>query len=81
MKVLVIDPVGGISGDMLLAGLVDLGCPTGVLEEAYARLDVGPYALRLTHEEVSGIACAHLRFEAPESREGRTWAQDRKSVV
>ncbi len=81
MKVLVIDPVGGISGDMLLAGLVDLGCPTGVLEEAYARLDVGPYALRLTHEEVSGIACAHLRFEAPESREGRTWAHIRDHIL
>jgi uncharacterized protein (TIGR00299 family) protein len=81
MKVLIIDPVGGISGDMLLAGLIDLGCPTGVLEEAYARLDVGPYALQLSQQEVGGIACAHLRFDVPESREGRTWAHIRDRIL
>lgn len=65
MKVLVIDPVGGVSGDMLLAGLIHLGCPAAFLEEVYAGLDLGTYALHVSRDSISGISCLHVKFDTP----------------
>ncbi|MCU0575787.1 MAG: nickel pincer cofactor biosynthesis protein LarC [Desulfobacterota bacterium] len=81
MKVLVIDPVGGISGDMLLAGLIQLGCPVALLEELYRRLSLGPYTLHVTAETISGIACLQVKFSIPPSDEGRTYAHIRDHVL
>lgn len=81
MKVLVIDPVGGISGDMLLAGLIHLGCPASFLEEVYACLDLGPYTIHVSPDSVGGISCMHVKFDIPPTDQGRTYAQIRDHVL
>jgi len=81
MKVLVIDPVGGISGDMLLAGLIHLGCPSAHLDEIYAGLDLGPYAFHAYQDAVNGIACMRVAFDIPPSGEGRTYADIRDHIL
>lgn len=81
MKVLVIDPVGGISGDMLLAGLIHLGCPAFFLEEVYAGLDLGTYTIHVSPDSVNGITCMSVRFDVPSPEEGRTYADIRDHVL
>ena len=35
MRILIIDPIGGISGDMLLGSLIHLGCPESYLQGVF----------------------------------------------
>ena len=71
MKALVFDPFAGISGDMTVAALIDLGLPVEWLQDFIAQLDVG--AVRLVHERVNrrGISCSQIRFEVPEQKAHR----------
>ncbi len=70
-----IDPFSGIAGDMLLAGLVDLGASAGFVEEAVRAVRFpGPGVVRLEFLPVSrcGVRGRRLRLElgpgpAPES--------------
>ena len=64
MKVLIFDPVGGASGDMILAGLVHLGCPAGNIMDSIEMLGLGRHNIRLEDKIVSGISCLHLDFDA-----------------
>jgi uncharacterized protein (TIGR00299 family) protein len=78
VKVLALDPVGGIAGDMTLAALLHLGAPRGALDEALAavaatsgavdlrgtRLDVEPV-------EVNGIRALHAVVRVPSDVRGR----------
>lgn len=81
MKVLIIDPVGGISGDMLLAALIHLGCPQAYLEEVYGHLDLGRYSMQVTGRDISGVSCMHLHFDIPESDHARTYAVIRDGIL
>ncbi len=70
-----IDPFSGIAGDMLMAGLVDLGASAGFVEEAVRAVRLpGVEAVRLEFPAVSqcGVRGRRLRLEvgpgpAPES--------------
>ncbi len=81
MKVLVIDPVGGISGDMLLGGLIHLGCPVSRLEEVFGKLPLEPYAFHASQDSISGISCMRVKFDIPPSDEGRTYADIRDRIL
>ena len=81
MKVLIIDPVGGISGDMLLGSLVHLGCPVGYLEDVFALLGVGPFQVHAEADSISGISCVKMKFDVPDSHETRTYASIRDEIL
>ena len=81
MKVLIIDPVGGISGDMLLGSLVHLGCPMGYLEDVFALLGVGPFQVHAEADSISGISCVKMKFDVPDSHETRTYASIRDEIL
>lgn len=55
MKILFFDCFSGISGDMTLAALLDLGLPQEKLSEELAKLDVEKYSLQLYCGERQGI--------------------------
>ncbi len=80
-RVLIIDPIGGVSGDMLLAGLIHLGCPCGYLEEVFGSLGIGPFALHVTDQCISSISCLHVRFEIPATNHMRTYAAIRDDIL
>ena len=48
MKHLHFQGIGGASGDMLLAALLDLGVPRRVLQESLAKLDIDAFRLRVS---------------------------------
>ena len=60
MKTLVLDPIGGIAGDMLVAALLDLG---GKLDKA--ALPALGFELEQTRREVNGIQATHFHVQAP----------------
>jgi uncharacterized protein (DUF111 family) len=42
MKILYLDPILGISGDMTISALIDAGCPFPVLMDLHGQLPEGP---------------------------------------
>jgi pyridinium-3,5-bisthiocarboxylic acid mononucleotide nickel chelatase len=81
MNVLIVDPFGGISGDMLLGSLVHLGCPTGYLEEVFGKLNIGPFHMHTKADSIHGISCLGLTFDIPDSHEGRDYASIRDTIL
>ncbi|HEU0055191.1 MAG TPA: nickel pincer cofactor biosynthesis protein LarC [Longimicrobium sp.] len=65
MRGLVFDPFSGISGDMTVAALLDLGLPLEWLQGFVASLNLGE--VRVDAEKVNrkGIACTRLVLELP----------------
>jgi uncharacterized protein (TIGR00299 family) protein len=57
MKVLRIEPFSGLSGDMFLGALLDLGAPADLLETLPAKLGLAGASIRLARVEKCGIAC------------------------
>jgi pyridinium-3,5-bisthiocarboxylic acid mononucleotide nickel chelatase len=67
---LIFDPFAGISGDMVVAALIDLGLPEEWLRQTVADLGL-PANVMVERVDRSGIACARVRFEADEERSHR----------
>jgi uncharacterized protein (TIGR00299 family) protein len=57
---LVLEPVGGIAGDMFLAAALDLGVDRARLEAALRTLDLPGWRLEVTRRSVSGISATHV---------------------
>jgi len=57
---LVLEPVGGIAGDMFMAAALDLGVDRARLEAALRGLDLEGWRLEVTRRAVSGIQATHV---------------------
>jgi hypothetical protein len=57
---LVVEPIGGLAGDMFLAAALDAGVDRAALEAQLATLGVPGWRLEVTGRTVSGIAATHL---------------------
>ncbi len=64
MKILAFDSIGGASGDMILAALVDLGGDADALERDLASLGIGPFRLEHGRAMTSHLAGTRLRVVA-----------------
>lgn len=64
MRALIFDPFAGISGDMILGALVDLGLPGDWLRQLVSTLDI-PGRVVVERANRSGIACGRVRFDLP----------------
>jgi hypothetical protein len=75
MKVLYLDIFSGISGDMFVGALLDLGLDARKLERELAKLKLGGYHLHVGRQERQGIAGikfdVHLEAGRGEKGEGR----------
>jgi uncharacterized protein (TIGR00299 family) protein len=72
LTILVLEPIGGVAGDMLVAALLHLGAPRAALDEGIAALakeDAGLRSLRIVAApaEVNGIAALHVSVEVPDA--------------
>lgn len=65
LRALLFDPFAGISGDMALGALHDLGLPDGWLAAFVADLGLGAVSVRIDRVQRSGIACAKVDFDLP----------------
>jgi uncharacterized protein (TIGR00299 family) protein len=65
MKALLFDPFAGISGDMTLGALIDLGLDPDWLEDFVAQLGLGDITVRVTRTRRRGIDSAQVSFDLP----------------
>src|SRR6059036_2018615 len=71
MRIAILDPAAGISGDMTLGALLSLGVPVSWLEELPARLGVGNVAVRVRDVRRAGLLCKQVEFDIPPQPHGR----------
>jgi uncharacterized protein (TIGR00299 family) protein len=75
MTLLYLDTFAGVSGDMFLGLLVDLGIPLETIRTELARLPVSGYRLRQERTERQHMAACKVVVEHEEQHHHRTWAQ------
>src|SRR5467141_2494478 len=71
MRIAILDPAAGISGDMTLAALLSLGLPVEWLEELPGRLGVGDVRVTVRDVRRAGITCKLVEFAIPPQPHGR----------
>jgi len=71
MRIAIIDPAAGISGDMTLGALLSLGVPASWLEELPGRLGLAGVSVAIRDVQRSGVACKQVEFAIPEQPHGR----------
>lgn len=75
-----LDCASGVSGDKLLAALLDAGAPEAGVREALSRLPLGRWELQTGRAERGGMAGVSVRVSAGEDRHHRTWRDIREML-
>lgn len=71
MRALLLDPFGGLAGDMLLGALLDLGAPADLIDTQLESLGLPGWQLALGPTERRGIGCTRAVFRIPEEDDHR----------
>jgi hypothetical protein len=75
MRLALIDPAAGISGDMTLGALVALGAGQAWLEGLPARLGLDGVGVDVRDVRRCGVSCKQVEFRIPEQPHGRPVAE------
>lgn len=75
MRIAIIDPAAGISGDMTLGALLSLGVPAAWLGELPGRLGLRNVGVSVRDVSRSGVQCKQVEFAIPEQPHGRHVAE------
>jgi len=82
MKILYFDCFSGVSGDMTLAALLDLGLPLERLQEELKKLGLKNYSLEVRPGSRSGIAARSLEVKAgPDEEHHRHFSHIREMIL
>ncbi len=82
MTTLVLEPIGGIAGDMTLAALLHLGAPRPALDESLRRLGLPGVSVEAREIEVAGIRALHVEVRSPvEEHVHRPWREIRELIA
>lgn len=73
MKLLYLDTFSGISGDMMLGLLVDLGVDLQAIREELAKLPVSGYTLEQSNEKRHGIGGTRVEVLYDDNQPARSW--------
>jgi uncharacterized protein (TIGR00299 family) protein len=71
MRIAIIDPAAGISGDMTLGALLSLGLPASWLEELPGRLGIAGVSVTIRDVRRSSVGAKQVEFAIPEQPLGR----------
>lgn len=77
MRTAYFDLISGISGDMTVAALLDLGLPRRRLREELAKLANLDFRIRVGRKTVHGIRAVRFQVLAGEEQPGRSWSDIR----
>ena len=69
--------IGGISGDMFVAALLDLGLPLGKLKAELKKIPTLKFALKTTKKEVHAVRATQFQVICPRQEAPRSWQQIR----
>jgi len=71
MRIAILDPAAGISGDMTLGALLSLGVPSAWLEGLPGRLGLAGVGVSVRDVVRCGVRCTQVEFTIPEQPHGR----------
>src|SRR5256884_257563 len=71
MRIAILDPAAGISGDMTLGALLSLGVPSAWLEGLPSRLGLAGVGVAVRDVVRCGVGCKQVEFMIPEQPHGR----------
>jgi len=71
MRIAILDPAAGISGDMTLGALLSLGVPQAWLEALPGRLGLAGVGVTVRDAVRGGVRCKQVEFAIPEQPHGR----------
>lgn len=71
MRIAILDPAAGISGDMTLGALLSLGLPASWLEELPVRLGLPGVGVTIRDVARASVGCRQVEFTIPEQPHGR----------
>src|SRR5438128_11166523 len=71
MRIAILDPAAGISGDMTLGALLSLGVPSAWLEGLPGRLGLAGGGDSVRDVARYGVRCTQVEFAIPEQPHGR----------
>ena len=74
MRIAYFDLVAGISGDMTVAALLDLGVPRKRLQEELGKLAGVEFRIRVGRKTVNGIRAARFQVTAAKGQSRRSWS-------
>jgi hypothetical protein len=81
LKTLYLDTFSGISGDMFLGLMIDLGVDTAAIEAELKKLPVTGWQLECRREKRQGIEGTRLVVACAEEKHHRTWADIDRMLV
>lgn len=81
VSIAILDPFSGISGDMALGALVDLGLSTEWLTSLPRRLGLDGVVVHVHDARRAGIACKKVDFSIPPQPHGRHLAHIRRIIA
>jgi len=82
VSTLVLEPIGGIAGDMTLAALLHLGAPRSALDAGLRRLNLPGVSVEAQEVEVAGIRALHVEVRgAAERHPHRKWRDIRELIA
>ena len=71
MATLLLDPFGGLAGDMFLATLLDLGADAAAVRSGLASLPLPEWQMEVVAAERRHLGCTYLRFLVQDERDHR----------
>jgi pyridinium-3,5-bisthiocarboxylic acid mononucleotide nickel chelatase len=80
-RVLYLDCVGGLAGDMLIGALLDAGAELDSLRRVPSALGIEGVQIDVERVERQGIGALHLRIDAPDDHAHRRYREIRELVA
>jgi pyridinium-3,5-bisthiocarboxylic acid mononucleotide nickel chelatase len=80
MRIAYGDLIGGISGDMFVAALLDLGLSLEVLSRELRKIPTLEFELNVAKKTVHSIATTHFQVKSPSHEAPRSWKQIRQLI-
>ena len=80
MRIAYGDLIGGISGDMFVAALLDLGLPLGKLKAELKKIPTLKFALKTSKKSVHAVRATQFQVICPRQETPRSWPQIRRLI-
>jgi len=80
MRIAYGDLIGGISGDMFVAALIDLGLPLGRLKAELKKIPTLQFALKTSKKSVHAVRASQFQVICPQREAPRSWPQIRRLI-